>query len=201
MDSIRDLYWIDEIIEYIQHHIDHNEPLSNAQIDPNDPADEKEYKIALQFPDHLINDSIFVTDSLQSHFDDTLEDKAIVFFILGDTSYAEWCVDEVNAQHYCDQTDLILHFGRTCLTPSITTKTVFVLERNAIKGDISLNAFDQIDIEDKMLDHEGMTIDNTLLFADWGYQYLMQNLGKYNYLVFPTNEKHEDQSKNEGKKS
>lgn len=51
----------------------------------------------------------------------------ICFFVLGDTSYGEWWVDEVNLEHY--ETDLILHFGKTCFTQPKRVPAVFILEK------------------------------------------------------------------------
>jgi diphthamide biosynthesis enzyme Dph1/Dph2-like protein len=40
-------------------------------------------------------------------------------FVLGDTSYGACCVDEVAAQHL--SADVIVHYGRTCLSPYVHT--------------------------------------------------------------------------------
>ena len=44
--------------------------------------------------------------------------------ILGDTSYGECCVDEVAAEHL--GADGVIHFGRTCLTPTQRLPVLFV---------------------------------------------------------------------------
>ena len=49
-------------------------------------------------------------------------------FVLGDTSYGECCVDEVNAEHL--NADLIVHFGQTCASHNSRISTIFVLEND-----------------------------------------------------------------------
>ena len=154
--------------------------LVNSQIE-SDPI--HEYKIALQFPDGLINDSIYVIDELQTHFMDF--PTTIVFFILGDTSYGEWCVDEVNAQHYCDQIDLIVHFGKTWLSRPKTTKTVFVLERYAIDMELSQNGYEKLDLKNKVEQNSDTNVSDTLVMADCGYQYVLNQATDLNCLILP----------------
>lgn len=43
------------------------------------------------------------------------------FYVLGDTSYSECCVDDVNASH-ANANDLIVKFGPTCLSTSSKSK-------------------------------------------------------------------------------
>jgi diphthamide biosynthesis protein 2 len=40
--------------------------------------------------------------------------NSVEVFILGDTSYGECCVDEVNAEH--NAADVVVHYGRSCLS-------------------------------------------------------------------------------------
>lgn len=63
-------------------------------------------KIALQFPDELLNDSVQVSQRLQSL-------SSSKFYILGDTSYGSCCVDEIASQHV--DADMIVHYGNACL--------------------------------------------------------------------------------------
>jgi diphthamide biosynthesis enzyme Dph1/Dph2-like protein len=48
-------------------------------------------------------------------------------FVLGDTSYGECCVDEVNAQHL--NADIIVHFGETCCSKN-KSNTIFMLAQD-----------------------------------------------------------------------
>lgn len=65
-------------------------------------------KIALQFPDELLADAATVAEQLR-------EKTQKEIFILADTSYGSCCVDEVAAEHV--NADLIVHYGRSCLSP------------------------------------------------------------------------------------
>ncbi|XP_064605968.1 2-(3-amino-3-carboxypropyl)histidine synthase subunit 2-like [Liolophura sinensis] len=80
-------------------------------------------RVALQFPDELLVDSAKVAEYLK---DATLADV----FILGDTSYGSCCVDEVAAQHY--SSDSIIHYGRSCLSPTDRLPVLFVFGKGSI---------------------------------------------------------------------
>ena len=69
----------------------------------------KNKSIALQFPDTLLSLSTKVFGVLRR----SLPDRK--FYVLGDTSYAECCVDDVNASHANDN-NLIVKFGPACLS-------------------------------------------------------------------------------------
>ncbi|KAJ2742023.1 Diphthamide biosynthesis protein 2 [Coemansia sp. BCRC 34301] len=77
-------------------------------------------RIALQFPDHLLGHSTKVSAELQRRIDPF----ACKLFILADTSYGSCCVDEVAAEHY--SADLVVHYGRTCLTLSSRIPVYYV---------------------------------------------------------------------------
>ncbi|KAJ2028803.1 Diphthamide biosynthesis protein 2 [Coemansia sp. RSA 2337] len=79
-------------------------------------------RIALQFPDHLLGHSTVVSAELQSRID-----SAAQVFILADTSYGSCCVDEVAADHY--SADLVVHYGRTCLSLSSRIPVYYVFGR------------------------------------------------------------------------
>lgn len=82
------------------------------------------YQVALQFPDHLLPDSVSIVTALQQ------QNEQCKLYILGDTSYGRYdkrvgdilswicvcscCVDEVAADHV--SADAIIHFGSACLT-------------------------------------------------------------------------------------
>lgn len=87
-DHIQDLYEIDRTVQRIQ---------------------EGGYtKIALQFPDEYLADAASVARIL-------VEKTGQEIFVLADTSYGSCCVDEVAAEHV--SADLIIHYGRSCLSP------------------------------------------------------------------------------------
>uniref|UniRef100_A0A023GKT2 2-(3-amino-3-carboxypropyl)histidine synthase subunit 2 n=1 Tax=Amblyomma triste TaxID=251400 RepID=A0A023GKT2_AMBTT len=78
-------------------------------------------KVALQFPDEMLADSVRVTLALGRGTDAEL-------FILGDTSYGSCCVDEVAAEHVA--ADAIIHFGHSCLSVPSRLPVLLVFGRS-----------------------------------------------------------------------
>ena len=70
-------------------------------------------RVALQFPDSLLNSSVFVASNLVAKT-----------YILADTSYSSCCVDQVAASHTDCQ--LIIHYGHACHSISIGLPVLFV---------------------------------------------------------------------------
>ncbi|XP_069128208.1 2-(3-amino-3-carboxypropyl)histidine synthase subunit 2-like [Argopecten irradians] len=77
-------------------------------------------RVALQFPDDLMCDAVSVTSVISKAVEGQV-------FILGDTSYGSCCIDEVAAQHY--NADSLIHFGRTCLSPTQRLPVLYVFGR------------------------------------------------------------------------
>ncbi|XP_037528856.1 2-(3-amino-3-carboxypropyl)histidine synthase subunit 2 [Rhipicephalus sanguineus] len=77
-------------------------------------------KVALQFPDEMLVDSVSVTLALQASVPAEL-------FILGDTSYGSCCVDEVAAEHV--GADAIVHYGHSCLSVPSRLPVLFIFGR------------------------------------------------------------------------
>ncbi|XP_060787688.1 2-(3-amino-3-carboxypropyl)histidine synthase subunit 2 [Neoarius graeffei] len=80
-------------------------------------------KVALQFPDDLLGDCVAVSAALER------ETKAKTY-ILGDTTYGSCCVDEVAAEHV--GADCIVHYGRSCLSPSTRLPLMYVFGKRPI---------------------------------------------------------------------
>ncbi|XP_056290313.1 2-(3-amino-3-carboxypropyl)histidine synthase subunit 2 [Pseudoliparis swirei] len=80
-------------------------------------------KVALQFPDELLVDSVAVAVEIESN-------SNAKPFILGDTSYGSCCVDEVAAEHI--GADCIVHYGGACLSPSARLPLMYVFERRPV---------------------------------------------------------------------
>ncbi|KAG1234090.1 hypothetical protein G6F68_002815 [Rhizopus microsporus] len=80
-------------------------------------------KIALQFPDELLADAATVAEQLR-------EKTQKEIFILADTSYGSCCVDEVAAEHV--NADLIVHYGRSCLSPTSHLSALYVFGQRPI---------------------------------------------------------------------
>ncbi|KAJ2443088.1 Diphthamide biosynthesis protein 2 [Coemansia sp. RSA 2424] len=87
-------------------------------------------RIALQFPDHLLGHSTIVSAELQRRIKCSISAGDAQVFILADTSYGSCCVDEVAADHY--SADLVVHYGRTCLTLSSRIPVYYVFGREPI---------------------------------------------------------------------
>lgn len=90
-----------------------------------------EYKVALQFPDTLLPHAPFVCAALHLVTSKTQEETgdstAFLYFILGDTSYGECCVDEVAAQHL--SADIVVHYGNACLSPTRFLPVLYVIPK------------------------------------------------------------------------
>eukprot|EP00729_Bicosta_minor_P006355 gene6355-327_t len=97
LDQIAEVYEIDRCVEYILKH-GHS-------------------KVALQFPDSLLGDSIAVAEALIAGCKQHV-------FVLADTVYGSCCVDEVAAEHAA--ADMIIHFGISCLSQASRTPVLFV---------------------------------------------------------------------------
>ncbi|KAJ2958183.1 hypothetical protein NQZ79_g6205 [Umbelopsis isabellina] len=96
-------------------------------------------RIALQFPDELLADSAAISSKLR-------EKTGKSTFILADTSYGSCCVDEVAAEHV--DADFIVHYGRSCLSPTSRLPVLYVFGRQPIDVEKCVTEFDKL-IEDK----------------------------------------------------
>ncbi|KAH6902623.1 putative diphthamide synthesis protein-domain-containing protein [Coprinopsis sp. MPI-PUGE-AT-0042] len=87
---------------------------------------ENDYKrIALQFPDDLLPDSVPIYKRLKAAIGNGRE-----LFILADTSYGSCCVDEVAAQHA--NADAIVHYGYACMTKTARLPVIYVFGQSPI---------------------------------------------------------------------
>ncbi|XP_070563663.1 2-(3-amino-3-carboxypropyl)histidine synthase subunit 2-like isoform X1 [Ptychodera flava] len=92
-------------------------------------------KVALQFPDSMLVDSVAVENELSRQ-------TSAKFVVLGDTSYGSCCVDEVAAQHV--NADSIIHFGRTCLSPTRRLPVLFVFGQQDIDVEHCFSSFKEL---------------------------------------------------------
>ncbi|MCI4377642.1 hypothetical protein PGIGA_G00205710 [Pangasianodon gigas] len=92
-------------------------------------------KVALQFPDELLVDSVAVSAALERE----TEAKT---YILGDTTYGSCCVDEVAAEHV--GADCIVHYGRSCLSPSRRLPLMYVFGKRPINVQECAAAFREL---------------------------------------------------------
>ncbi|KAL9709008.1 Diphthamide biosynthesis protein 2 [Leucoagaricus gongylophorus] len=76
-------------------------------------------RVALQFPDELLHDSVPIYRRLRSKLGSGRD-----LYVLADTSYGSCCADEVAAQHV--NADAIVHFGHACMTLTSRLPIVYV---------------------------------------------------------------------------
>ncbi|PXF46870.1 2-(3-amino-3-carboxypropyl)histidine synthase subunit 2 [Gracilariopsis chorda] len=91
------------------------------------------FYVALQFPDNLLHFAPLIFEALR-HFTFMNQNEQgktsvtdINYFVLGDTSYGECCVDEVAAQHL--YSNLVVHYGSACLSPTRSLPVLYVFPR------------------------------------------------------------------------
>ncbi|XP_024931113.2 uncharacterized protein LOC107405985 [Ziziphus jujuba] len=97
-------------------------------------------RVALQFPDELLKDSVRVVSVLrdklrrlresQSDSDRNGDVKDVSLFVMADTAYGSCCVDEVGASHI--NADCVVHYGHTCFSPTTTLPAFFVFGKASI---------------------------------------------------------------------
>uniref|UniRef100_A0A914UUX5 2-(3-amino-3-carboxypropyl)histidine synthase subunit 2 n=1 Tax=Plectus sambesii TaxID=2011161 RepID=A0A914UUX5_9BILA len=81
-------------------------------------------RVALQFPDDLMRDSVFVSKELEKRTN-------VKPFVLADTSYGSCCVDEIAAQHA--SASCLVHYGDACLSePPEKLPVRFVFGKTAV---------------------------------------------------------------------
>ncbi|KAI9331137.1 diphthamide biosynthesis protein 2 [Pilaira anomala] len=115
-------------------------------------------RIALQFPDEFLADSAAVAKELVKR---TGKD----IFILADTSYGSCCVDEVAAEHV--NADLIVHYGRSCLSPTSRLPVLYVFGQQPIDLEHCKNEF-------RMLFPD--TTKPVIIMCDVEYSYAAESL-------------------------
>lgn len=82
-------------------------------------------RIALQFPDELLHESVPIYRLLKQRVNEGQE-----MYVLADTSYGSCCVDEVAAQHV--DADFIVHYGHACLSQTSRLPVIYVFGRKPI---------------------------------------------------------------------
>ncbi|KAH7886697.1 putative diphthamide synthesis protein-domain-containing protein, partial [Phlebopus sp. FC_14] len=82
-------------------------------------------RVALQFPDELLHDSVPIYRLLKHRVGDGHE-----LYVLADTSYGSCCVDEVAAQHV--DADLVVHYGHACMSKTSRLPVIYVFGRKPI---------------------------------------------------------------------
>ena len=87
-------------------------------------------RVALQFPDEALVDSVPVYHALNSALRQLAGDAVPRLYILADTSYGACCVDEVAAHHV--QAEVVVHYGHACLSPTAKLPALYVFPKAPI---------------------------------------------------------------------
>ncbi|NP_001086718.1 2-(3-amino-3-carboxypropyl)histidine synthase subunit 2 [Xenopus laevis] len=124
-------------------------------------------KVALQFPDDLLLDSVKVARKLE-------EATGAKTYILGDTSYGSCCVDEVAAEHV--KANVLVHYGRACLSPCCRLPVSYVFGRKAVNMDLCAEAF---------LSHYRDTESHVVVLSDVVYDHALGELAKRIRSAYP----------------
>lgn len=151
------------------HLFEYQEPVADAQSPRSDDDLRETYeiarvareirngahrRIALQFPDHMLSDAPRLVALLQEELDRIPQDKEKdgqketserrqqqeKIYILADTSYSSCCVDEIAAEHI--DAHVVVHFGRSCLSPTSRLPVIYVFTKHALDLDEALQSFE-----------------------------------------------------------
>ncbi|KAJ7235093.1 putative diphthamide synthesis protein-domain-containing protein [Mycena haematopus] len=85
-------------------------------------------RVALQFPDELLHDSVPIYRRLKAGIGLGRE-----IYVLADTSYGSCCVDEVAAQHV--DADAMVHYGYACMSQTSRLPVIYVFGKKPIDVD------------------------------------------------------------------
>ncbi|KAL2556645.1 diphthamide synthesis DPH2 family protein [Forsythia ovata] len=86
-------------------------------------------RVALQFPDELLKDSMRVVKSLREKLN-SLYVEDVKLYVMADTTYGSCCVDEVGASHV--NANCVIHYGHTCLSQTSTLPALFIFGKASI---------------------------------------------------------------------
>lgn len=115
LDKLEELYLISETCGFISQH--------------------RFEKVALQFPDNLLVDSVAVAVEIERN-------TQAKVYILGDTSYGSCCVDEVAAEHV--GAGCIVHYGSACLSPSKRLPLMYIFEKRPVDVEKCVSSFREL---------------------------------------------------------
>ena len=166
----------------------------NGDGDRNDDNGAKILRVALQFPDELLDDSPEVCwlledkiredlDALPATTTTTAAAAMTPFcFVLGDTTVNPCCPDEVAALHL--NADVLIHYGHACLSPTETLPVLYSfgkLDFDDLEGCVKTlqAARDERTSSDNDNDNDSVTNrynNNYLLLYQVGYHHAMMDL-------------------------
>ncbi|KIM44325.1 hypothetical protein M413DRAFT_443332 [Hebeloma cylindrosporum] len=94
-------------------------------------------RIALQFPDELLHDSVPIFRRLKSRISELDSTSTSELYVLADTSYGSCCVDEVAAQHV--NSDVVVHYGHACMTLTSRLPVIYVFGQKLLNVQAGIN--------------------------------------------------------------
>lgn len=123
-------------------------------------------RVALQFPDELLDDSPEVCWLLEAQLVDRVPENVTPFvFCLGDTTVGSCCPDEVAALHL--QADVLVHYGHACLSPTGTLPVIYSFGRLEFDVTKALNI---------MAEKEILASKKMIVLYEVGYHHAMEDL-------------------------
>lgn len=90
----------------------------------------------MQFPDEMLDVAVDVVMNFQDQIPDSYECNV---FLLADSSYGSCCADEVAAEHA--DSDLIVHFGHSCMSPTMRLPVFNVFENPLADASSGLSTY------------------------------------------------------------
>ncbi|KAG5437388.1 hypothetical protein PCANB_000819 [Pneumocystis canis] len=145
-------------------------------------------RVALQFPDSLLKDAFQISARLS-------ENSNVNFFILGDTSYGNCCVDEIAAQHV--QAECIIHYGHACLSTTERLPVKYILGKQELDIEQCIKAFETIYQTQNQIILTGDSYSNNIIdeikniLISRGYHGIIYNENKFNLIqIVETINKH-----------
>ncbi|CAA7263747.1 unnamed protein product [Cyclocybe aegerita] len=94
-------------------------------------------RIALQFPDELLHDSVPIFRRLKRKIGTGRE-----IYVLADTSYGSCCVDEVAASHV--DADAMVHYGHACMSQTSRLPVIYVFGKKQLDIDVCVEQFSSV---------------------------------------------------------
>jgi diphthamide biosynthesis protein 2 len=143
-----------------------SEELSRKCTKSDEAESDMMFRVALQFPDELLDDSPEVCWLLEEHLVEKIPTGVTPFvFCLGDTTVGSCCPDEVAALHL--QADVMVHYGHACLSPTGTLPVIYSFGRLEMDVSTAVNC---------ICKEQNSLPQKFLVLYEVGYQHAIQNL-------------------------
>ncbi|KAI0773195.1 diphthamide biosynthesis protein [Trametes elegans] len=116
------------------------------------------HRIALQFPDELLPQSVPIFRILKSRIAESRE-----LYVLADTSYGSCCVDEVAAQHV--DADALVHYGHACMSQTSRLPVIYVLGKKSIDPSHCAETFAEALKKESSIDKKSVLLRHEAAYA------------------------------------